>query len=82
VSGFFERRKRILAETVQAFKAGMRGDRYALPKDLERDPESRPQAPAPPDKYDQLRKLNELREVGAVTDEEYEREKRKLLSRD
>ncbi len=37
-------------------------------------------APAPSDKFDQLRKLSDLKAAGALTEEEFQAEKAKLLA--
>ena len=44
-------------------------------------PEEEPEAaPAGPDKYEQLTKLNELKTSGVLTEEEFESEKAKILA--
>ena len=67
--------KRILGETVRAFKSGLRGEDYTPDLGLS-------QPPSAPDKYDRLAKLAELWKTGALTEEEFRQEKAKLLKSD
>jgi len=76
--GFFGKRKRLLEETFKAFSSELKGERYVPGREAAAEPE----ADSAPDKYDQLAKLSELRKSGALTEEEFEREKAKLLSQD
>jgi Sec-independent protein translocase protein TatA len=70
---------RLLGETVRAFKSGMRGEDYHLPPDAELDRAGEAKPQDAPDKYEQLARLNDLRLAGGLSDEEYQREKAKLL---
>jgi hypothetical protein len=71
--------KELLGETVRAFKTGLKGEEYVPFEQTEPETESHPGSPSDPDKYDRLAKLNDLRLSGALTEEEFEREKHKLL---
>lgn len=85
MAGWIEKRKRLLSETVTAFKAGLRGSDYDPSLESRAESNSKvvePTARPIPDKYDQLRKLAELRDVGALTEDEFQLEKTKLLNRD
>lgn len=76
--GFFGKRKRLLEESFKAFSSELKGEPRVPDHKVSADTGS----DRAPDKYDQLAKLAELRKSGALTEEEFEREKAKLLSKE
>ncbi len=79
--GFIEKRKRLLEESVKAFSSALKGETYVPDSEPGTHSDAQP-APSPSDKYNQLAKLEELRERGALTEEEFQQEKAKLLGKD
>jgi len=78
--GFFGKRKRLLEESFKAFSSELKGQPRVPDREAAAEPE--PGSDRAPDKYDQLAKLAQLRKSGALTEEEFEREKAKLFSKD
>jgi Short C-terminal domain len=78
--GFLAKRKRLLSETARAFRAELHGQKYSSggKANAQQVPSGSGNL-APLDKYDQIAKLNELRTAGALTEEEFQQEKAKLL---
>jgi Short C-terminal domain len=77
VNSWIDRRKRLLNETFSRFKSELHAD--DPPGERKEEEQS---TPTRVDKYDELRKLMELKQCGALTDEEFQSEKSKLLASD
>ena len=72
--------KQILGETVKAFQSGLKGEEYENPLTEDHEPAARiDEEPAQPDPYNAVAKLHELKLAGAISEDEYQREKARLL---
>lgn len=70
-----EEAKELWQETVRAFKSGLHGEQYTPDLDAPEESESSVDT----ERYEQLAKLADLRDRGALSEEEFAREKAKLL---
>lgn len=77
VNGWINRRKQLLNESLSRFKSELHAD--DPPGETNQEEQS---TSAGGDKYDQIRKLMELKEAGGLTDDEFQTEKSKLLASD